>query len=79
MRWFRILTERADRYAAQSNWRDFALVKLCLCSMGVLLGMCVPPWRKRQAAFWVGGLFFMTYIALLFRFLPFLMGREKGR
>ena len=31
------LFDRADRYAAQSTWRDFALVKICLFSMGVLM------------------------------------------
>ena len=47
------LFDRADRYAAQSTWRDFALVKLCLCSMGVLLGLLVPARRKKSWWTWL--------------------------
>ena len=41
------LFDRADRYAAQSTWRDFALVKVCLFSMGVLMGLIVPMRKKK--------------------------------
>ena len=37
MNWLRWLLDRADEYAAESTWRDFALVKICLCAVGILL------------------------------------------
>lgn len=30
-----------NRYAAQSDWKDFALTKICLCAMGILIGLRV--------------------------------------
>lgn len=37
----------ADAYIAHMNWKDLALVKLCLCAAGVLLGLSAPKrWRK---------------------------------
>ena len=35
----RKLLSAADDYIARMTWRDLGLVKLCLCSMGVLLGL----------------------------------------
>ena len=32
---------------AQVNWRDLALVKLCLCALGVIIGLCVPKEKKK--------------------------------
>ena len=36
-----------DRYAKQSTWKDFALVKLCLFSMGLVVGTLVSEQYKR--------------------------------
>ena len=70
------LLDRADHYAAQSTWRDFALVKICLFSMGVLMGLLVPLRKKKWAALGAGLLFIPTYVVLLRRFLPFLLERD---
>lgn len=43
----RKLFECADRYAANSRWQDFALLKICVFSMGLLVGMTVPAGRKK--------------------------------
>lgn len=32
------LLEIGNLYAKESDWKDFALVKICLCSMGILIG-----------------------------------------
>ena len=71
------LFDRADRYAAQSTWRDFALVKVCLFSMGVLMGLIVPVRKKKLTALGAGLLFLPTYVILLRRFLPFLLERDE--
>lgn len=71
------LFDRADRYAAQSTWRDFALVKVCLFSMGVLMGLIVPVRKKKLTALGAGLLFLPTYAILLRRFLPFLLERDE--
>lgn len=71
------LFDRADRYAAQSTWRDFALVKVCLFSMGVLMGLIVPVRKKKLTALGAGLLFIPTYVILIRRFLPFLLGEDE--
>ena len=36
-----------NRYAKQSTWKDFAMVKLCLFSMGLVVGTLVSePYKK---------------------------------
>lgn len=37
----------ANQYVKESDWKDFALVKLCLCAIGVMIGLAVPK-RKRR-------------------------------
>ena len=61
----RKLFEIGDRYAAQSGWEDFALVKLCLCAMGVLIGLCVKPRHKKAAALSAMPVFAVTYVFLM--------------
>ena len=33
------ILEIGNRYAEQSDWKDFALTKICLCAMGILIGL----------------------------------------
>ena len=73
---FRFLMQRADRYAAQSTWKDFALVKFCLASIGVLIGLSVPPRRRKEAGILAALVFLPTYVLLMKDFLPFLTARE---
>lgn len=59
----------ADRYLRQSSWKDLALVKFCLCAVGVLIGLAVPRSRRRQFAFGALVVFATTYIPLMYKFL----------
>lgn len=80
----RKLFECADRYAASSRWQDFALLKICVFSMGLLVGMTVPAGRKKAPALLALLAFVTTYIPLLLGFLPYLTdmipsGRSQRR
>lgn len=59
----------ANEYIRQCSWKDLALVKFCLCSIGLLLGLLAPPrWRKRL----LGGavaVFVPTYTLLMAKYL----------
>lgn len=59
------LIEIGNRYAAQSDWRDFAFVKFCLCAMGVLIGMSVPKRNKKATQVIAGAVFGVTYLLLM--------------
>ena len=63
------LFEAADRYAAQSTWKDFALVKICLCALGILIGMLIPAGLKRPVRIAAGLVFAVTAAVLTAGFL----------
>ncbi len=65
----------ADRYLEKSDWKDLAMIKFCLFSMGVLAGMRIPE-KKRKTAGWIAAaVFAATYIPLMAKF--FSVVREK--
>lgn len=63
------LLGKAERYLKRCKWWDMALLKFCLCAMGVLIGLAIPGRRKRPAAWIAAGVFFVTYVPLMTRFL----------
>lgn len=67
----------ADRYLKQSSWKDLALVKFCLCAIGVLLGLAVPRSRRRQVAFGALVVFATTYVPLMAKFLHVVMQTRR--
>ncbi|MGN1101072.1 MAG: hypothetical protein ACI4RG_02705 [Huintestinicola sp.] len=42
------LFEYADRYIKESDWKDIALLKLCLCAIGVLIGISIAPGAQEK-------------------------------
>ena len=68
------LFEAANQYLKGCTWKDMALLKFCVCALGVLIGLAIPG-RKKRAAAWVASLLFVTaYVPLMGKFLPFLLG-----
>ena len=58
-----------DRYAKQSTWKDFALVKLCLFSMGLVVGTLVSEQYKRAVIIVAICVFAVTYIPLIVKMI----------
>lgn len=59
------LLELGNLFAGESDWKDFALTKICLFSIGLAAGMSVPE-ERRKPAYWVAALLFVaTYIPLM--------------
>ena len=64
----------ANQYLKGCTWKDMALLKICVCAMCVLIGLAVPG-RKKRAASWVASLVFAaSYVPLMGKFLPYLLG-----
>ena len=62
----RKLLDLGNRYAKESSWKDFALVKFCLFAMGLAAGTQVPEKYKKKAAIGTAaGVFAVTYIPLM--------------
>lgn len=62
------LFDLVDEYIDRCNWTDFALLKFCLCAIGVLLGLAVPPKHRKAATGCALLTFFLTYIPLMSKF-----------
>lgn len=73
------LFSAADAYIAKMNWKDLALVKLCLCAAGVMLGLAAPKRVRKRAALGAVVVFVATYLPIMLKFLPHLIawGREE--
>lgn len=72
--------EFGNRYAQDSDWTDFALTKLCVCSLGVLIGASIAPGAKAPAKVVAGGLFATTYAVLMARVFQVLVdGASRPR
>ena len=68
------LFRAADAYIASCNWQDLALLKICLYSMGLLAGLCIPFRSKKTVGLLAALAVVLTYIPLMTRFLPYLEG-----
>ena len=59
------LLDFGNRYAKESTWKDFALVKFCLFSMGLAAGTQVPEKHRKKAIGAAAGVFAATYVPLM--------------
>lgn len=59
------LLDLGNRYAKESSWRDFALVKFCLFAMGLIAGTQVPDKYKKPVIGTAAGVFALTYVPLM--------------
>lgn len=66
----------ADRYIRKSDWKDLAMLKFCLFSMGILAGMRVPEKNRRRAGWIAAAIFTVTYIPQMAKFFSVIMERE---
>ena len=68
------LFDAANRYLKDCTWKDIAILKVCLCALGVLIGLAVPGRKKRPAAWAASLVFVAAYVPLMGKFLPYLLG-----
>ncbi|SDA58768.1 hypothetical protein SAMN02910275_01433 [Butyrivibrio sp. INlla18] len=54
-----------DQYAKESTWKDYALIKFCLFSMGMIAGTQVPEKHKKKVIIAAACVFVATYIPLM--------------
>lgn len=61
----RELLKLGNQYAKESTWKDFALTKLCLFSIGIIVGTLLPEMIKKTAIVFSVLIFLATYIPLM--------------
>lgn len=64
----RKLFEFADKYITVLNWQKFSMIKFCLISLGVLIGILVPTNLKLIVGIVAGFIFACTYILIMAHF-----------
>lgn len=67
------LLDAADEYLEHSSWRDIAVLKFCLLSLGLLAGMALPERYREKARTAAVLVFTVTYIPLMTRYLRILL------
>ena len=60
-------------YIKTMNLTDMTLLKLCLVSMGILLGLCVPSRCKKSLGLFILPLFGGAFTGVLRKFIPAVM------
>ena len=63
----------ADRYIAESDWKTIAVLKFCLISLGMLIGMLIKPRHKKAVAAGALCVFAITYVPLMAKFADALL------
>jgi hypothetical protein len=64
------LLDAGKRYMKSMDFTDMALLKLCLISFGILIGLCIPSKSKKCFGLLMGILFGSTYIPLMGKLFP---------
>lgn len=67
----------ADRYLERSSWKDLALVKFCLFSIGVLAGMRISEKNKKCVGIVAAAVFLATYVPLMAKFFAVVMEEDE--
>ena len=62
------LFDVANRYIETSDWKIIAVLKFCLISLGVMLGMTVSEKYRKPVLLTALAVFFPTYSVLMLKF-----------
>jgi len=71
------LFDRANRLIRQLSWKEFAVLKLCLLALGLLLGLQIGERWKKPTGILAGIVFIGAYLPLMIRFLRALTRKEE--
>lgn len=71
------LFDVANKYCKESDWKILAMVKFCLFSMGIMVGVLLPDRFRNVVLIIFGVIFIATYIPLMSKF--FKLWKEENR
>lgn len=73
------LLELGNRFVSESDWKDLALIKFCLCAIGVIIGALINPKCKKPVIIAAAGVFAATYVPLMIKLVKLIKsGREQA-
>ena len=59
----------ANQYIWESDWKLISLLKFCLLSLGICIGLHVPSQRKKTVLCIAAATFIVSYIPLMAKFI----------
>ncbi len=70
------LFEAANCYIEASDWKIIAVLKFCLISLGMMIGMQIKPAHKKPVFLGALGVFGVTYVPLMVKFYRVFTDKE---
>ncbi len=70
------LFDAANHYVETSDWKTIAVLKFCLISLGMMVGVAVKPQHKKAVLIGALGVFIATYLPLMYKFYRVFTGKE---
>lgn len=67
----------ANEFVKESDWKDLAVLKFCLLSLGLLAGMQIAERCKKGVRIAASVVFTLTYIPLMVKYLKILIGKSE--
>lgn len=67
----------ANEFVRESDWKDLAVLKFCLLSLGLLAGMQIAERCKKDVRIAASVVFTLTYIPLMVKYLKILIGKSE--
>ena len=68
----------ANAYAKQSDWKDIAMLKFCLCAIGIIIGCEVSKKYKKPVILGSFIVFILTYIPLMKKFFSVIANENEN-
>ncbi len=75
----RELIDRAVQHIKGYSLLDMSLLKLCLLSLGAIIGISIPKKRSKLVGVICGIVFVSTYAVLMVDFISSFIDRFRGR
>lgn len=72
------LIELGNQYVKESDWKTVALLKFCLCAMGVMIGLKVPRDKKQVWGCAAFSVFVVCYVPLLVKLVQLVQRERSG-
>ncbi|CUX16736.1 MULTISPECIES: hypothetical protein [Clostridia] len=67
------ICECADAFVQKCSIKDFALLKICLCAVGIMVGLSIPEKKRKWPLMAAGFVFIFSYILIMAKFVKICM------
>ncbi len=63
----------ADAFVQKCSIKDFALLKICLCAVGIMVGLSIPEKKRKWPLMAAGFVFIFSYILIMAKLVKICM------